>query len=109
MERGKVKEAGRKKLVRERADTLKNRPSRKTPAKEVIRQTGRYQAIETAKKQFIEVRQAFAPDQEQPPYTAVDKAESYSVNAAHESYRLLRKNAGHLTEIMRFTMKRIPR
>ena len=84
MERSKAKEAGRKKLVRERADALKDKPPRKAPSKEIIKQAGRYHAIETAKKQLNEARQAVAPDQEQQPYTAVDKVESYSVNAAHE-------------------------
>lgn len=84
MERSKAKEAGRKKLVRERADALKDKPPRKAPSKEVIKQAGRYHAIETAKKQLNEARQAVAPDQEQQPYTAVDKVESYSATIAHE-------------------------
>ena len=84
MERSKANEAGRKKFVRERADALKDKPPRKAPSKEIIKQAGRYHAIETAKKQLNEAKQAVAPDQEQQPYTAVDKVESYSVNAAHE-------------------------
>ena len=84
MDRSKSKEAGRKKLVRERADALKDKPPRKAPSKEIIKQAGRYHAIETVRKKLNEAKQAAAPDQEQPPYTAVDKVESYSVNAAHE-------------------------
>ena len=61
MERSKAKEAGRKKLVRERADALKDKPPRKAPSKEVIKQAGRYHAIETAKKRLNE-----SAEQEQP-------------------------------------------
>ena len=84
MERSKAKEAGRKKLVRDRADALKDKPPRKAPSKELIKQAGRYHAIETAKKQLNEAKQAVAPDQEQQPYTAVDKVESCSATIAHE-------------------------
>ncbi len=84
MERSKAKEDGRRKAIREKANALKDRPPRKAPTKETIKQAGRYRAIETAKKQLSEAQQAIAPDQEQPPYTAVDKVEGYSVNAAHE-------------------------
>lgn len=84
MERASAKERGRKKLIRDRANALKEAPSRKAPAKSVIKQAGRYHAIETAKKQLNEARQAVVPDQEQQPYTATDKVESYAVNIAHE-------------------------
>ncbi len=89
MERSKAKEAGRKKVVRDRANSLKGKKPRKAPAKEVIKQAGRYHAIETARKQLTEARQAIVTDQEQQPYTAVDKVESYTVNAAHEVLRSL--------------------
>ena len=97
MERSKAKDAGRKKLVRERVDALKDKPPRKAPTKEVIKQAGRYHAIETAKKQLSEARQAVAPDQEQQPYTAVDKVESYSATIAHEliPHREQRGNMSH--------------
>ena len=72
MERGKAKEAGRRKYIRGKANALKEAPPRKAPAKEVIKQAGRYHAIETARKQFTEAQQAIAPDREQQPYTAVD-------------------------------------
>ena len=89
MERNKAKEAGRKKAIREKANALKDRPPRKAPAKEVIKQAGRYHAIETVKKQLSEAQQTIAPDQEQQPYTAVDKVEAYSANAAHEVLQAL--------------------
>ena len=84
MERSKAKETGRKKYIREKANALKDKPPRKAPAKEAIKQAGRYHAIETVKKQLSEAQQAIAPDQEQQPYTAVDKVESYTANAVHE-------------------------
>ena len=84
MERSKAKEAGRKKAIREKANALKDKPPRRAPTKEVIRQAGRYHAIETAKKQSSEAQQAIAPDLEQQPYTAVDKVESYTANIVHE-------------------------
>ena len=89
MERSKAKEAGRRNVIQEKANALKESPSRKAPAKTVIKQAGRYHAIESAKKQFSEAQQAIAPDQEQQPYTAVDKVETYSANAAHEVLRAL--------------------
>lgn len=84
MERSKAKEAGRKKAIREKANALKNKPPRKAPAKEAIKQAGRYHAVETAKKQLTEAQQAITPDREQQPYTAVDKVESYTANIVHE-------------------------
>ncbi len=88
MERSKAKEAGRKKAIREKANALKDKPPRKAPAKEVIKQAGRYHAIETARKQLIEAQQAIAPDQEQQPYTAVDKVEDYAGSIVHDLVRL---------------------
>ena len=84
MERNKAKEAGRKKAIREKANALEDKPPRKAPAKEAIKQAGRYHAIETARKQLSEAQQAIAPDQEQQPYTAVDKVETYTANVVHE-------------------------
>lgn len=89
MARSRAKEAGRKRLVREKADTLKERRPLKAPSKEIIKQAGRYRTIETARKQLNEAKQSIAPDQEQQPYTAVDKVERYSVNAAHNALRAL--------------------
>ena len=84
MERSKAKEAGRKKTIREKTNALKDKPPRKAPTKEVIKRAGRFRAIETAKKQLTEAQQAIAPDQEQQPYTAVAKAETYTANIVHE-------------------------
>ncbi len=88
MERSKAKEAGRKKAIREKANALKDKPPRRAPTKEVIRQAGRYHAIETAKKQISEAQQAIAPDQEQQPYTAVDKVDDYAGSIAHDVVQL---------------------
>ncbi len=88
MERSKAKEAGRKKTIREKANALKDKPPRKAPAKEAIKQAGRYHAIETAKKQLSEAQQAIAPDQEQQPYTAVDKVEDYAGSIARNLVQL---------------------
>ena len=88
MERSKAKEAGRKKAIRDKADALKDKPPRKAPTKEAIKQAGRYHAIEMAKKQFSEAQQAIAPDQEQQPYTAVDKVEGYAGSIVHEAVQL---------------------
>ena len=84
MEHSKAKEAGRKKTIRDKANALKEKPPRKAPAKEAIKQAGRYHAIETAQKQLTEAQQAIAPDQEQQPYTAVDEIERYTANIVHE-------------------------
>lgn len=88
MERSKAKEAGRKNTIRDKANALKDKPPRKAPTKEVIKKAGRYHAIETAKKQLSEAQQAIAPDQEQQPYTAVDKVQDYASSIAHDLVQL---------------------
>ena len=88
MDRSTIKESGRRKLIRDRANALKDKPPRKAPTKEAIKQAGRYHAIETAKKQFAEAQQTIAPDQEQQPYTAVDKVEGYAGSIVHEAVQL---------------------
>ena len=88
MERSKAKEAGRKKTIRDKANALIEKPPRKAPTKEAIKQAGRYHAIKTAKMQFSEAQQAIAPDQEQQSYTAVDKVENYASSIAHEAVQL---------------------
>ena len=88
MERSKAKEAGRKKAIREKANAVKDKPPRKAPTKDAIKQAGRYHAIETAKKQFAEAQQAIAPDREQQPNTAVDKVEDYAGSIAHDLVQL---------------------
>ena len=88
MERSKAKEAGRKKAIRDKADALKDKSPRKSPAKEAIKQAGRYHAIETAKKQFNEAKQTVVPDQDQQPYNAADKVEDYAGSIAHDLVQL---------------------
>ncbi len=88
MERNKAKEAGHKKAIREKANAVKDRPPRKAPTKEAIKQAGRYHAIETTKKQLSEAQQAIAPEQGQQPYTAVDKVEDYAGSIVNEAVQL---------------------
>ena len=88
MERSKAKEAGRKKAIRDKADALKDKPPRKAPAKEAIKQAGRYHAIETAQKQLNEAKQTVVPDQDQQPYNAADKVEDYAGSIAHDVVQL---------------------
>ena len=88
MERSKAKEAGRKKTIREKANALKDKPPRKAPTKEVIKKAGRYHAIEMAQKQVSEAQQAIVPEQDQQPYTAVDKVEDYAGSIIHEAVQL---------------------
>ena len=71
----KKKEAVRGKHIKEKPD------SRLTP-KAAMRRAGRYKAIEAARKQVQETRQ-----QEQEPYSATDKVESYTAGAVHEIVR----------------------
>ena len=75
-------------MIRDRANALKDKPPRKAPTKEAIKQAGRYHAIGTVKKHLSEAQQAIAPDQEQQPYTAVDKVEGYASSIAHEAVQL---------------------
>lgn len=89
MDRSTTKERGRRKLIRDRTNALKEKPPRKAPTKEIIKQAGRYRAVATAKRQLNEARQAIVPDQEQEPYTAVDKVETYIATAAHEVLQAL--------------------
>ena len=94
MEKSRATDAGRRKAVREKARALKDRQPRKSPASAVMKQAGQYRAIDTARKQLNEARQAIVPNQEQEPYTATDKVETYAANAAHEVLRIpTHKNA----------------
>ena len=115
MERSKAKEAGRKKAIREKANALKDKPPRKAPTKEVIKQAGRYHAIEMARKQLAEAQQAIAPEQNQQPYTAIDKVEDYAGSVAHDLVQLpvptlernrreAKKNAFHRETHKEFTV-----
>lgn len=84
MEQRKTKEAGRRKLIRDKADALKKQPTRKGPTKEFIKQAGRRRAIEAAKKHLTEAQQTVTPEQEQQPYTAVETVESAAFYGADE-------------------------
>ena len=61
---------------------IKEKPDSKLTPKAAMRRTGRYKAIEAARKQVQEARQ-----QEQEPYSATDKVESYTAGAVHEIIR----------------------
>ena len=66
MDKHTIREAGRKKAVRDRAREYKQKQlHRKSSA--IMRQAGRYRAIDTAKKQISEARQALTPEPEQEP------------------------------------------
>ncbi len=84
MERNSLKEKGRRKLIRGKANAAKKQPTRKGPTKEFIKQAGRRRAIEAAKKQLIEAQQTAAQEQEQQPYSAVDTVESVAAYGADE-------------------------
>ena len=79
MER-KEKEAVRGKHIKEKPD------SKLTP-KAVMRRAGCYKAIEAARKQVQEAQHSAVPQQEQEPYSATDKVESYTAGAVHEIIR----------------------
>ena len=76
MER-KKKEAVRGKHIKEKMD------SKLTP-KAAMRHAGRYKAIEAARKQVQAAQKSAAPQQDQEPYSATDKVESYTAGAVHE-------------------------
>ena len=69
----------RKKKETVRGKHIKEKPDSKLTPKAAMRRAGRYKAIEAARKQVQEARQ-----QEQEPYSATDKVESYTAGAVHE-------------------------
>ena len=85
MERNRVKEAGRKKFIRERANAQKEKPPRKAPTSAAMKQAGRHLAVDSAKKQLKETRQSVSPEPEQESYSATEKVESYTANAAYDA------------------------
>jgi hypothetical protein len=91
MDKRAIKEAGRNKAVRERAKELKKQqPRRKSNT--IMRQAGRYRAIETAKKQISDARQTVAPEQDKQPCSATDKVETVAANSVYEAINMaLRK------------------
>ena len=72
----------RKKKETVRGKHIKEKPDSKLTPKAAICRAGRYKAIETARKQVQEAQQ-----QEQEPYSATDKVESYTAGAVHEIIR----------------------
>ena len=72
----------RKKEEAVRGKHIKEKPDSKLTPKAAMRRAGRYKAIEAARKQVQEAQQ-----QEQEPYSATDKVESYTAGAVHELIR----------------------
>ena len=72
----------RKKKEAVRGKHIKEKPESKLTSKAAMRRAGRYKAIEAARKQVQEAQQ-----QEQEPYSATDKVESYTAGAVHEIIR----------------------
>ena len=66
---------------------IKEKTDSKLTPKAAMRRAGRYKAIEAARKQFREAQQSAAPQQDQEPYSATDKVESYTAGAVHEIIR----------------------
>ena len=77
----------RKKKEAVRGKHIKEKPDSKLTPKAVMRRAGRYKAIEAARKQVQEAQHSAAPQQEQEPYSATDKVESYTAGAVHEIIR----------------------
>ena len=74
----------RKKKEAVRGKHIKEKPDIKLTPKAAMLRAGRYKAIETARKQVQEAQQSAAPQQDQEPYSATDKLESYTAGAVHE-------------------------
>ena len=72
----------RKKEEAVRGKHIKEKPDSKLTPKAAMRRAGRYKAIEAARKQVQEAQQ-----QEQEPYSATNKVESYTAGAVHEIIR----------------------
>ena len=87
----------RKKKEAVRGKHIKEKPDSKLTPKAAMRRAGRYKAIEAARKQVQEAQQSPAPQQDQEPYSATDKVESYTAGAVHEIIRYPRheKNPFH--------------
>lgn len=91
MDKHTIREAGRKKAVRDRVrERRQKQPRRKSSA--IMRQAGRYRAIDTAKKQISEARQALTPEPDQEPYIATDRVETVAANSVYAAMNIaLRK------------------
>ena len=77
----------RKKKEAVRGKHIKEKPDSKLTPKTAMLRAGRYKAIEAARKHIREAQQNAAPQQEQEPYSATDKLESYTAGAVHEIIR----------------------
>ncbi len=77
----------RKKKEAVRGKHIKEKPDSKLTPKAAVRRAGRYKAIEAARKQVRETQQSAASQQDQEPYSATDKVESYTSGAVHEIIR----------------------
>ncbi len=102
MERRNTNEEGRRKFAQEEVSAQRERTSLNALPKAVIRQAGRYRAIESAQKELCELRQTTIPSQEDQSYTAVDKVETYAGNIAckiiqpqHHPHHVQRENMSH--------------
>ena len=87
MDKRTIREAGRKKAVRDRVwERRQEQPCRKSGT--IMRQAGRYRAIDTAKKQVNEARNALTPEPDQEPYTATDKVETAVANSVYAAMKI---------------------
>lgn len=87
MDKRTIREAGRKKAVRDRVwERRQEQPCRKSGT--IMRQAGRYRAIDTAKKQVNEARNALTPEPDQEPYTATDKVETVAANSVYAAMNI---------------------
>ncbi len=87
MDKHTIREAGRKKAVRDRVrERRQKQPCRKSGT--IMRQAGRYRAIDTAKKQVNEARNALTPEPDQEPYTATDKVETVAANSVYAAMNI---------------------
>ena len=77
----------RKKKEAVRGKHIKEKPDSKLTPKAAMLRAGRYKAIEAARKQVQEEQKSAAPQQDQEPYSAMDKVESYTAGAVHEIIR----------------------
>lgn len=87
MDKRTIREAGRKKAVRDRVrERRQEQPCRKSGT--IMRQAGRYRAIDAAKTQVNEARDALIPEPDQEPYTATDKVETQRLRRGAYAPRL---------------------
>jgi len=117
MDKRAIRETGRKKAVRDRVREHKQKQPRRKPSA-IMRQAGRYRALDTAKKQVNEAQNALIPEPDQEPYTATDKVETAAANSVYEAMnialrkptpqRLMRREAVKDYKRRRFQAKKNP-